>query len=725
MAYSYNTVVVDGTSDTVLVPFPFLLRGHVSITHNGVVVPSSEYDWDSDGEITLNALPAPGTLQTVRRTTPRDEPAVVYTAGNLSSKNLNISELQNLYIDQEIGDLFDEFKRDTESRALRVEDGPVGLIPKAELRIRRLLSFDDAGDPLMILPGTVVTSGEATFPSAVMAGGASLPVLQSYFTTAGFYNPGDGGHGTYRVVGSEPSHAAKIPLAGGLWGELAEGPINIRQVGARLDNVSDDTQAWRDAAGTGRPIIFPRGWSYVTGQIDLQPAQEIDGQGGRTGSVIRVDAAFNMSALGVLRFLSGEPGPSIQDIGIKFDQPDSATRADLITYPPAIFAVEKPRFKITRCRISGATVGIDMKGNSGGATVTDLEMSAFGVGIDIDGALDSVKLHMLHFWPFDLTANQKVIFKDGVGRAIKSGRCDDFKLTDSILFGMPNAAEFYAGTRPGLAGTTIGSIMGCDFDDQGGLKVTDASLAVLGCLFTLSNASGYWVTALNGRVNLLGCHFLSTVALSGPGIDLGGGTNLFATIGNGTYSTAQHDFEHIRIGANVRYNVADNVYNKAGGITYSTPGIINVAVITGSRGVINSNVITEMGAGTGTFINFAGDAAAGCSENQCSNWGIGLPSGFSVICVGRNYRAANAGLSQGHYVNHFNTKKVVGALSAGSATVTHGIPSLNTKVVHIDAYYVSGTDRIPLTKGTLTSTTLDISGGSGSASYEVIITYMP
>ena len=57
-----------------------------------------------------------------------------------------------------------------------------------------------------------------------------------------------------------------------------------------------------------------------------------------------------------------------------------------------------------------ATVCVDMKGNSGGAMVDDLQFSAFEVGIDIDGSLDTVRITDPHWWPFFLSSQQQKLF---------------------------------------------------------------------------------------------------------------------------------------------------------------------------------------------------------------------------------------------------------------------------------------------------------------------------
>ena len=104
MAYSFNVGLASGTSNVILVTFPFLEREHVHFKVDNVEVPLSDFTWINDGEIHLDTIPAANTLLEARRLTPADEPAVIFQAGNLSSNNLNIALLQQLYIAQEAFD---------------------------------------------------------------------------------------------------------------------------------------------------------------------------------------------------------------------------------------------------------------------------------------------------------------------------------------------------------------------------------------------------------------------------------------------------------------------------------------------------------------------------------------------------------------------------------------------------------------------------------------------
>lgn len=163
MPYAYNSWTTDGSSGTVLVTFPFLEREHVSITLDGTVLPDTDYVWVNDSEITLNDIPAAGLLGEIKRTTPADETAVVFTAGSLSSRNLNDQSLQLLYIEQELLDadeLLQGRAQDLEKRAILVpapETAPA--FPNQAARAKKVLTFDENGG---FLPRDVAGVGMST-----------------------------------------------------------------------------------------------------------------------------------------------------------------------------------------------------------------------------------------------------------------------------------------------------------------------------------------------------------------------------------------------------------------------------------------------------------------------------------------------------------------------------------------------------------------------------------
>lgn len=103
MAYSRNTVVLNGATDIIAVPFPFLERSHVGVALNNV---PATFSWLTNGTIKLAAVPAAGTVCIIKRTTPASDILVRFTSPDeLSGDDLNTGLLQLLYVVQEAFDL--------------------------------------------------------------------------------------------------------------------------------------------------------------------------------------------------------------------------------------------------------------------------------------------------------------------------------------------------------------------------------------------------------------------------------------------------------------------------------------------------------------------------------------------------------------------------------------------------------------------------------------------
>jgi hypothetical protein len=98
----------------------------------------------------------------------------------------------------------------------------------------------------------------------------------------------------------------------------------------------------------------------------------------RTKCVLNVDSSFNMSPNGVLSMCPGlvqAAGAHVHDIQIAFAQPDTATYASIVRYPPAVYAQWCAHWRLNDVKISNAWVGIDMRGNVGNTLAANLEMS--------------------------------------------------------------------------------------------------------------------------------------------------------------------------------------------------------------------------------------------------------------------------------------------------------------------------------------------------------------
>lgn len=109
MAYSYSTVGSKSAGDTIVVTFPFLDRGHVSVLVDGEAVDAAYWEWTNDSLITcLTGFPS-GTTTKVMRTTPVSSlPSEQTSSGVFDYAGVNLNDLSALYISQERNDREEE-----------------------------------------------------------------------------------------------------------------------------------------------------------------------------------------------------------------------------------------------------------------------------------------------------------------------------------------------------------------------------------------------------------------------------------------------------------------------------------------------------------------------------------------------------------------------------------------------------------------------------------------
>lgn len=350
MPYSYQQTVAAGGSDLVSVPFPYILKAHVALYLDGVL--QVGYSWLNDTTIQATGVIPAGTVQLVRRTTPAGDPAVVFVKGQFDESDMNLSEKQSLYIDQEHADhladldaeqavqdgiLADHESRlgaveptvaslvvsqaaqdailadhagrlgdiepvlsDVSTRAVRVPVGETGLVtPDVASRSSKWAAYGLTGAMIAVGSPLAVIAEPANFSSRMAAVGAPIPIIQTFFTTGGYYEAGDGGGATYKVEVSEPAVPApcKVELAGGLWGVLAEQRFDFRMFGGKVDGV--ESTAAMQAALTflqGRELYVSAGrvrltGATATGAVTLPAAGCNITGAGKYASVIEVDGA--------------------------------------------------------------------------------------------------------------------------------------------------------------------------------------------------------------------------------------------------------------------------------------------------------------------------------------------------------------------------------------------------------------------------------------------------
>lgn len=490
----------------------------------------------------------------------------------------------------------------------------------------------------------------------------------------------------------------------------------------------DCTEALNSACAEHRRVYAPQGGYKLTDKVQIGNYRKLYGDG-RTMTRFLVGSDFNLAATAVFEMTGGEPGASIADLGIYFTQPDTAVRANLTAYPPAIKATSTPRFRVSNLRISKAMTGIDMTGNSGGAVIDGLEISSFVKGVAIDGSLDSVKINKLHFWVFDITTNQRTIYSDATNIAIDSGRCDDFSLTNSILFSVVNALHTFTGSLPGLEGGTFGNVSNVDFDDRGGLYAETGSLQISSCFFSLGRAGAQAIRVVDAFVSLSA---IRTTVISGatlPAIELTG--NGVISWNGGTANRSAVDLTMVKGNATGGTLIVNGVH-----FEQSLSGTFNQPVVdasSGTRVVFRGNNINGRGlGGTNYFLSATGNLPYVIEGNEFHNCSIQVPSTYTLnTSFGGNVTIGTSGAEEVsgtagslHLVGAIRYCYFEGALDgAGAATIAHGVSNAHQRLVSVQAWHRNGSGHaVPFSPlPTVSSANIALTGGTASARYRVVL----
>lgn len=158
------------------------------------------------------------------------------------------------------------------------------------------------------------------------------------------------------------------------------------------------------------------------------------GTGEGAGSEFNILPDFPLGAAGVVIIPPNltERGAGLSDIGFRFTQPDTAVRADLIQYPPALYARNVARMRlIGRNTVYLGWKGFDLLGNNGGLEIGHLRMGCFSKGLAIDGAYDKITVGSIELWPYGCggvgeSEGLYSIYCDGVALGLDIGRVDGF-----------------------------------------------------------------------------------------------------------------------------------------------------------------------------------------------------------------------------------------------------------------------------------------------------------
>lgn len=439
------------------------------------------------------------------------------------------------------------------------------------------------------------------------------------------------------------------------------------------DGVTNAQPAIQLALNTGKCVYLPKPATCYLVNTDLTmcAGQEIYGDG---RGVVTICAKTNGFTLGLFVCNNAQPGNTFRDMGVIYTQPDptpgtvTAMRAQLTQYLPTFACSGAARVSIRHMLVENAWNGGNFVANAGGLEVIDLQLSAYGYGISMDGSLDTNRITDFHFWPFGLTANQTLVFMGTTGGAtpgvnfpvgILAGRIDGLYISGYLSIAWLGLYTFH-GVRTSLVGDCICYVSNSDFDSWNGVTHTAGFLQITNTLF--SHAAGVSVSALSlsgtgtrasisnsyvsnsSNTSSIIMQSCTTCSLELSNIIFQEGGQAPNTIGvaasavDSTLILNNYYVDFVAAGQSFlaaiapssganNIHMSNGVFHTTAGTAYSSP-IFSVAA--GNRVTLTGNRANDKGAGAGTFINKAGNDFDFIWGNSAPGWTYTLPAAIGT-----------------------------------------------------------------------------------------------
>jgi hypothetical protein len=271
--------------------------------------------------------------------------------------------------------------------------------------------------------------------------------------------------------------------------------------------------------------------------------------------------------------------------------------------------------------------GIDMRGNSGGATVNGLEMSCYNYGIKIDGSLDTVRIIRLQYWPLDIagTANQDIFF-DTTNRGVVTGRCDDLKINSCLFINGGIQLEI----QTTASGSTFGAVTDTDFDNFASLSMNGGFMIVSACYFTVGDASYSPIQISDGFLRIDSCELQAGVVVTNAFIRQTG-VNSYVQLANSLFrnSGPGGGFYNMTTGTAI---INGNQFVVGANQTWANP----LVAVGGGRCTFVNNRSVDKGAGGGNLIAISSNNWHVVTDNAGVGWGYSYPGTRTQMIIANN-----------------------------------------------------------------------------------------
>lgn len=397
------------------------------------------------------------------------------------------------------------------------------------------------------------------------------------------------------------------------------------------------------APSTGAGILVPSGVFDIRGPVITRVSvyTPIAGQGPRA-TKLRVHTDFPLTVRGVFDISGPGAWTYFQDGGVSglsivLEQPDEATLANYIHYPPAIYTSGTWHPTFADLEIVAAWDGIKADGATnaqGGLTISRVQMSAFHHGISIDASFQPTIIDSTTVDPQGLTSNQNaaMLEKSNGSVALYLGKIDALNVsnftTDAAV-----CVDMHIGADGSMGPEGFFTNLWCDL---GNFKLSEGNIAVTNShLGTGSTVSAIVMTG--GMLKIQNSHLATQFAapLIDAAVTRGYNADQYAPVlevSNSTFSTFIADIESVKC-RNAGFTVGLGAFNCTLTGNYFERSIYSASAYTvptvsfgaGVRGAVTGNTASPIGWG-GQFGSFATDDYHVFSGNNIGAWTMVYPA---------------------------------------------------------------------------------------------------